>query len=106
MYACGKAQGAKEALAKLPITQVQPAVRRIVIQPMKHLPPGMVLAQWLAEQRPVIPSQHEHTYWPEPVDDTWLNSKPVKASLPDTTEEMPAVVKLLHERKNSNNGHH
>lgn len=99
MYACGKAQGIKEALKTLPITQVQP--KPVVSEPL-HLPPGMLTRQWLDEHRAAIPSQHEPTYWPEPIESfpAWLNSKPpVKPSLPDTTEAMPAVVKLLHERR-------
>lgn len=112
MYACGKVQGAKEALARLPITQVQPAVPKI--KPL-NLPPGVLTRQWLDEHRAAIPSQP--AYWPAPFEEhAWLNSKPpievsrmtpaeiekvptIRDLTPDITEEMPAVVKLLHQNR-------
>ena len=102
MYSLGKAQGRKEALKELPIVQVQP---RQTTQPVElHLPPGEWTRQW-RETHPelirkpltrVLPAITEDFS-----DDAWLNAKPpVNMSLgAETTEKMPAVVKLLHERR-------
>ena len=102
MYSLGKAQGRKEALKELPIVQVQP---RPTTKPVAlHLPPGAWTGQW-RETHPelirkpltrVLPAITEDFS-----EDSWLNAKPpVQLSLDaQTTEKMPAVVKLLHERK-------
>jgi hypothetical protein len=102
MYALGKAQGRKEALKEVPIARVQP---RQTTQPGElHIPPGEWTRQWRAThseliRKPittVLPVITEDAY-----DESWLNAKPpVQLSLDaQTTEKMPAVVKLLHERK-------
>jgi|SRR5215469_9417387 len=102
MYSLGKAQGRKEALKELPIAQVQP---RQTTEPVElHLPPGEWTRRW-REAHPelmrkpltrVLPAITEDFS-----DDSWLNAKPpVQLSLDaQTTEKMPAIVKLLHERK-------
>jgi hypothetical protein len=102
MYSLGKAQGRKEALKELPIVQVQP---RQTTQPVElHLPPGEWTKQWRAThpeliRKPItiaLPVITEDSY-----DDSWLNSKPPLKISQDgqATEKMPAVVKLLHERR-------
>lgn len=96
MYFCGKVQGRKETLKELPITQVQPRQAPTPVE--VHLRPG----EWTRLYREAH-GLHKVALEPQaapPQDDSWLNSKPpVKSLLPDTTEEMPAVVKLLHERR-------
>ena len=98
MFYMGKLQGQQEALKTLPITQVQP---RQATDPLKiHLPPGA----WTRLYRETH-GLHKVVLVPQaapPGDDSWLNSPPpeVKNLLdPYNTEEMPAVVKLLHERR-------
>src|SRR5260221_10533292 len=99
IYSLAKAQGRKEALKDLPIVQVQP---RQTTKPVElHLPPGEWTRQWRE-------THAEHIHKPitivlpvteDSYDDAWLNSKPPLKISSEATEEMPAVVKLLHERK-------
>ena len=102
MYALGKAQGRKEALKESPIGRVQP---RPTTKPVElHLPPGEWTRQWRKAhpelmRKPitrVLPAITEDFS-----DESWLNAKPsMKRSLDaEATDAMPAVVKLLHERK-------
>jgi hypothetical protein len=91
MYALGKAQGRKEALKEVPIVQVQP---RQTTQPVElHLPPGEWTRQWRATHSELIrkPLPTVLPVTEDFSDESWLSS--------ETTEEMPAVVKLLHERR-------
>jgi hypothetical protein len=89
-------------LKELPIVQVQP---RQSTKPVElHLPPGEWTRQWRETHSELIQKPITIVL---PVitddfnDDSWLNSKsPLKISLDaQATEEMPAVVKLLHERR-------
>ena len=100
MYALGKEQGRKEALKELPIARVQP---RQTTKPVPlHLPPGEWTRQWREAHSALIrkPITIVLPVTEDSYDESWLNSKsPVKISLDvQATEEMPAVVRLLHER--------
>ena len=100
MYALGKEQGRKEALKELPIARVQP---RQTTKPVQlHLPPGEWTRQWREAHSALIrkPLTIVLPVTEDSYDESWLNSKsPVKISLDvQATEEMPSVVKLLHER--------
>jgi hypothetical protein len=110
MYAMGKAQGIKEALKDLPIVQVQP---RQHASPVKlHLPAGEWTRQWCQMSGLLAPIDPK-TDFP-----SWLTSGPLSvehmtpaeiervptirdltAGLAEITEEMPAVVKLLHQKR-------
>jgi hypothetical protein len=99
MYSLGKAQGRKEALKDLPIVQVQP---RQTTKPVElHLPPGEWTRQWRETHSEVIrkPITIVLPVTEDSYDDSWLNSKPPLKVSSEVTEEMPAVVKLLHERR-------
>jgi hypothetical protein len=109
MYSMGVAQGRKMTLQNLPIVQVQP---KQAPTPVKvHLPPGEWSRQWREAQ--VIKSGkngHENgsglaseaTSSQLINDDSWLNSKPrTPEQEGDPTESMPAMVKVLHERRNA-----
>lgn len=103
MYALGKAQGVKEALKDLPIVQVQP--RQVTTKPVElHLAPGVWTRQWHEAHKPHLRAYVYPLEEPEPNtgDDSWLNAAPVKKLDENDikTEEMPAVVRLLHERRN------
>src|SRR5260221_2120776 len=102
MYSLAKAQGRKEALKEVPIVQVQ---SRQTTKPVEcHLPPGEWTRQWRAThpeliRKPIttaLPVITEDAY-----DDSRLHSKPPLKISQDgqATEKMPAVVKLLHERR-------
>jgi hypothetical protein len=100
MYALGKAQGRKEASKEVPIAQPRQTTKPVEL----HLPPGEWTRQW-RETHPelirkpitrVLPAITEDFS-----DDSWLNSKPPLKISQDAqaTDEMPAIVKLLHERR-------
>ncbi len=119
MFTLGKAQGRKEALKELPITQVQPRQMTARV----YLPPGEWTRQYRASHLIVPPIIRTNT---EPIDqdDSWLNSVPKEPTFaqaqamlkqdiaevptardiapkfdPLNTDEYPAVVKLLHQKR-------
>lgn len=110
MLHMGKDIGKREAQAELPITRVQP---RQEVTGTLHLPPG----QWAHAYREELHQSGQHPtasrvlrrIGVQPVqqeawDDSWLNSPvPIDRVITqknlENTEEMPAVVKLLHQRR-------
>jgi hypothetical protein len=105
MFYCGKVAGRKEALAELPITQVQP---RQTTDPLRvNLPPGQWTRQWreanltkygvMPVELAKVPTVHDLTEgFPD-----WLNSSVIpKSDKDDTegeaTEHMPAIMKLKY----------
>jgi len=66
-----------------------------------HLPPGEWTRQWRETHSELIrkPITIVLPVTEDSYDDSWLNSKPPLKISSEVTEEMPAVVKLLHERR-------
>src|SRR5258708_6735797 len=116
MFEMGKAEGRREALKELPITQVQP--RQTVQRVEVHLPPGEWTRRYRASHLIVPPIVRTNTAPLDPATDfpEWLTGGPiaVKDMTPaeiervptirdltpaDVTEKMPAINTLLHQER-------